>query len=113
MRVELTIAGVGCLVLALGHDAIGRRRVLPGRMVRFTWDVVSLFLVAFGILLLMLAWADDLDTRTLVLRWSAALWLAATARAMWDARRRPSSLLRFPVPLVFLLVAAMCWAASA
>jgi 4-amino-4-deoxy-L-arabinose transferase-like glycosyltransferase len=112
MRVELVIAGVACLVLAVGHAAIGRRRELPGRMVRFTWDVVTLFGVAFGVLLLVLAAADDLDTRTLVLRWAAAVWVAATVRALWDVRRRPSSLLRFPVPLVFLLVAAMCWAAS-
>ena len=112
MRVELTIAGAGCLLLALGHHTIGRRRDLPGRMVRFTWDVVSLFLVAFAVLLVTLAWADDLDTTTFVLRWAAALWFAATARAVWDVRRHPSSLLRFPVPLAFLLVAALCWAAS-
>jgi hypothetical protein len=34
------------------------------------------------------------------------------AMAGWNTRRRPRSLLRFPVPLVFLVIAVMCWTAS-
>ena len=127
MNVELAIAGLGCLALAFGHTAIGVRWVLPnltkGRlpstpfgssssMLRFTWHVVSVLLLGFGILLLTVASAPDANTKTLLLRWLAGVWLAATVTACWGARRRPSSLLRFPVPLVFALIAAMCLAAS-
>jgi hypothetical protein len=130
MNVELAIAGLGCFVLALGHTTIGLRWVLPNLtkgclpgtpigppsmtlgMVRFSWQVVSILLVGFGILLMALAWAPDADPKTLLLRWFAVLWLAATALACWNARRRPSSLLQFPVPLVFVVIAVMCWTAS-
>jgi hypothetical protein len=130
MSVELAIAGLGCFVLAFGHAAIGLRWILPhldGRtlpstpfgpptmtlnIVRFTWDVVTVFLVAFGVLFLILAWAPGADPKTLVLRWFAALWLVAAARACWDARRRLRSVLRFPVPLVFVVIAVLCWADS-
>jgi hypothetical protein len=130
MNVELAIAGLGCFVLALGHTTIGLRWVLPNLtkgclpstpigppsmtlgMVRFSWQVVSILLVGFGVLLMALAWAPDADPKTLLLRWFAVLWLAATALACWNARRRPSSLLQFPVPLVFVVIAVMCWTAS-
>ena len=130
MNLELAIAALGCFVLALGHMTIGLRWVLPnltkGRlpstpvgstsmtlgMVRFTWHIVSILLLGFGVLLMTLAWAPGADPRILLLRWFAALWLAATAQACWQARRRPSSLLRLPVPLVFVVIAVMCWTAS-
>ena len=130
MNVELAIAGLGCFVLAFGHTTIGLRWVLPnltpGRlpstpfgspsvtlsMVRFTWHVVGVVLVGFGILFMALALAPDADPKTLLLRWSAAFWVAATATAGWNARRRPRSLLRFPVPVVFVVIAVMCWTAS-
>jgi hypothetical protein len=130
MNVELGIAALGCFVLALGHTAIGLRWVLPNLtrgslpstpvgppsmtfgMVRFTWQVLSILLVGFGILLMALAWAPAGDPKTLLLRWVAALWLAATALACWNARRRPRSLLRLPVPLVFVMIAVLCWTAS-
>jgi hypothetical protein len=130
MNVELAIAGLGCLVLAFGHTTIGLRWVLPnltkGRlpstpfgppamtlgMVRFTWQVVSVVLVGFGVLFMTLAWAPDADPKTLLLRWFAGLWLAATALAGWEARGRPRRLLRFPVPLVFVVIAVMSWTAS-
>jgi hypothetical protein len=129
MKVELTIAGVSCAVLAVGHWLVGRW-VLPSLtgnrmpstpfgppsmtlgMVRFTWHIVTVVLVAFGTLLLTLAWAADADPETLLLRWFAAMWLAATAMAFWNARRRPSSLLRLPVPVFFVVIAATCWIAS-
>ena len=130
MRAELAIASLGCLVLAFGHTAIGERWVLPAlgqaclpgtpfgpgaltlNMLRFTWRVVSITLVGFGVLLLALALAPDADPQTLLLRWLAAFWLVAAATALWDARRRLTSVLRFPVPLAFLFVATMCWMAS-
>jgi len=130
MNVELAIAGLGWIALAAGHATIGLRWVLPNltkeslpstpfgppsltlNMLRFTWQIVSVLLVAFGILLMTLAWAPDADPKTLLLRWFAAFLLAATALAYWPARHRPLSLLRFPVPLVFLVIGVMCWTAS-
>jgi hypothetical protein len=130
VSVELAIAGLGWFVLATGHATVGLRWVLPNlrketlpstpfgppsltlNMLRFTWLIVSVLLVAFGILLMTLAWAPDANPKTLLLRWFAALLLAATALACWPARRRPLSLLRFPVPLVFLVIGVMCWTAS-
>ena len=130
MNVELAIAALGWFVLAFGHTTIGLRWVLPNltkerlpstpfgppsmtlSMLRFTWHVVSVLLVGFGILLMALAWAPGADPKTLVLRWFVAFLLAATALACWQARRRPRSLLRLPVPLVFVVIAVMCWTAS-
>jgi hypothetical protein len=130
MNVELAIAGLCWFVLAAGHTTIGLRWVLPNltkqalpstpfgpptltlNMLRFTWNVVSLLLVAFGVLLTTLAWAPDADPKTLLLRWFVAFLLAATALACWPARRRPLSILRMPVPLVFVVIAVICWTAS-
>jgi hypothetical protein len=130
MNIELAIAALGWFVLAFGHTTIGLRRVLPNltqerlpstpfgppsrtlSMVRLTWYIVSVLLTAFGILLMALAWAPDADPRTLLLRWFAALSLAATAQACWQARRRPSRLLRRPAPWVLVVIAVMCWTAS-
>jgi hypothetical protein len=81
-------------------------------MVRFTWHIVSVLLLGFGVLLVTLAWAPHANPRALVLRWSAALWLVAAATACWNARRRPRSLLRPPVPFVMVVIAVMCGAAS-
>jgi hypothetical protein len=130
MNLELAIAGLCCFFLAFGHTAIGLRWILPNlperglpgtpfgsprltlSMVRYTWNVVSVMLLGFGVLLLTLAWAPDADPKTLLLRWFAALWLCAAALALWTVRRRPQSLLRLPVPLVMLVIAVMCWSAS-
>ena len=130
MNLELAIAGLSCFVLAFGHATLGLRWILPNLtkerlpstpvgppsmtlgMVRFTWHVVSVLLTGFGVLLMALAWAPGADPKTLLLRWVAAVWLTATALACWNARRRPSSLLRFPVPLVFVVIAVLCWTAS-
>jgi hypothetical protein len=129
MNVELAIAGVSCAALALGHATVGLR-ILPNvtkgclpstpfgppsvtlGMVRFTWHIVTVMLLAFTSLLLMLAWAADANPKTLLLRWFAALWIAATGMAFWNARRRLRSLLRQPMPLLSMVVAVMCWKAS-
>ena len=118
------------LVLALGHMTVGLRWVLPNLtrerlpstpfgppsmtlgMVRFTWHIVTVVLLAFGILFMTLAWATDADPKRALLRWCAGLWLSATATAYWNARRRPRDLLRLPVALLSLLIAVMCWVAS-
>jgi len=130
MNVELAIAAVSCAALALGHATLGLRWVLPNLtkgslpstpfgppsmtlgMVRFTWHIVTVMLLAFTSLLLMLAWTADANPRTLLLRWFAAFWLAVTGMAFWSSRRRLRSLRRLPVPLLNMVIAVMCWKAS-
>jgi hypothetical protein len=130
MNVELAIAAASCFVLALGHAAVGARWVLPNLtkdrlpstpfgppamtlgMLRFTWHMMTLVLLGFSGLFMTLASATDAGAKTVLLRWFAPLWLAATATACWHARRRLRNLLRLPVPLLTLLIAVMCWMAS-
>ena len=130
MNVALAIAALGWFVLAFGHTTVGLRWVLPNltkerlpstpfgppsmtlSMVRFTWHIVSILLVGFGVLFMTLAWAPNADPKTLLLRWVGAFSLAATALACWNARRRPRRLLRFPLPLVLVVIAVLCWTAS-
>jgi hypothetical protein len=50
-----------------------------------------------------------------MLRWFAAMWLAATVMAMSIAVRRVGSLrglVRLPVPLLWMIVAVLLWRAS-
>jgi hypothetical protein len=130
MNVELAIAALGWFLLAFGHTVIGVRWVLPSltpdrlpstpfgppsftlAMLRFTWYIVSVLLAAFGVLFTTLALAPDADRETLLLRWVAAVLLAATALAFWNARFRLRGILRLPVPLVFVVIAALSFAAS-
>ncbi|HKF17984.1 MAG TPA: hypothetical protein VKF14_12430 [Candidatus Dormibacteraeota bacterium] len=130
MNVDLAIAGVGCAALAIGHATVGLRSVFPNLtkgslpntpfgpasmtlgMVRVTWHIVTVVLLAFSSLLLILAWAADANPKTLLLRWCAAVWLAVTGMMFWNARHRLRSLLRLPAPWVSMVVAVMCWKAS-
>lgn len=131
MDVALLIAGVITVAVGLGHETLGLLRVLPGLteerlgstrlgppsmtvgMIRVTWHIVTIFAVAVGSLLIALALAEVADPKTLLLRWFAVMWLAATAMAVWVARRRLRGLLRLPVPLVWVTIAVLLWKASA
>lgn len=130
MDVTLAAAGLFCILLAAGHTTVGVVWVLPGldrddlpqtpfgprsltmAMVRVTWFVVTLFVAGLGGLLLTLAWSDG-DPKTLLLRWFAATWVAATLMSLRFAGGRGRQVWRFPVPLVWLVVAGLLWAASA
>ena len=81
-------------------------------VVRVTWHLVTVFVLAVGGVLITLAIAEDVNPTTVVLRWIAGMWLAATAVALWGVRRRPRNILRLPVPLVWPLLALLCWSAS-
>jgi tRNA uracil 4-sulfurtransferase len=103
MDVALAIAGLICLALGFGHATLGLVWVLPGLtekhlprtpfgppsmtegMLRVTWHIVTVFAVSLGTLLMVLAWAPTVDPKTVVLRWFAAMWLAATVMAFWVA----------------------------
>jgi hypothetical protein len=80
-----------------------------------TWFIVTVFVLALGGLLLNLAAAPDIDARTLMLRWFAGMWLAATAMALFISGRRLRrirDLMRLPVPMTWVVVAVLCWVAS-
>lgn len=133
MDAELGVAGLLCLALALGHATLGVVWVLPAvtnerlpktpfgppamtaATIHATWHIVTVFVLAVGALLLMLAWDADADPKMLLLRVLAAMWLVVTAVATWVAARRvrsPRDLIRLPVPVFFVVVAVLCWNAS-
>ena len=130
MDVGLGIAGLISVVLAVGHETVGLVAVLPlltedrlagtrigppsltVAMLRVSWHLVGLFVLALGGVLLTLAAADDADARTVVLRWLAAIWTGATVMGFWSVRRRPRNILRLPVPFTWPVIALLCWKAS-
>jgi hypothetical protein len=130
MGMALTTAGLISVALGAGHEALGLVWVLPDlkqqrlrstpfgppalteAMIRVTWHIVTIFAVASGGLLSTLAWAPDADPMTVLLRWFAAMWIGATAIALSIARPRLRSLVRLPVPVLFVSVAVLCWTAS-
>jgi hypothetical protein len=133
MDVGLGIAGFICVAMAFGHTAIGVRWVLPSitaerlpstpfgppsmsvAMVRVAWFIVTVFALAMGGVLLTLAWAPAADSKALLLRWLAAMWLAATAMAIWVSKpwtRNWRGFFRLPVPLLWVVVAMLCLRAA-
>jgi hypothetical protein len=130
MDMSVAIAGIISLVLGAGHETIGSVWVLPKlthehlaktpfgppsmteAMVRVTWHIVTVFAVASGGLLLMLASTPTSDARTLTLRWFAGMWVAATGMTFYVTRPRLRNLLRLPVPFLWLVAAVLCWVAS-
>jgi hypothetical protein len=133
MDVGVVVAGGICVAMGVGHETIGvlwalrgltdehlprtpfGPRSMTGSMVRVTWHVVTIFVLGLGILLIALGWAPASDARTLLLRSLAVMWLVATAMAVWIATRKVRSLrglLRLPVPLLWVVVAVLCWQAS-
>ena len=81
-------------------------------MLRVTWHLVGLFVFTLGAVLVTLALADEADPKMVLFRWTAAMWMTATAVALWSVRGRPRNILRLPVPLVWPLIALLCWNAS-
>jgi hypothetical protein len=130
MNVGLGTAGLICVALALGHETVGQVWVLPTfskerlpstrlgpssmteGMLRVTWHIVTIFALVLGGLLTTLAWDADAPPKTLLLRWFAAMWLAATAMAAWVTRRHLRFSPLLPVPLLWVVVAVLCWNAS-
>lgn len=116
--VTLLAVGIICLLVALGHAAIGVLWVLPrldadslprtplgsprmtDAMIRVTWHVVTIFVLAVGGLLLSLYFRVSADPQSLALRWFGVMWLAVAGvagvvlvRSARDLLRRPFSIL--------------------
>ena len=131
------IAGVLCIGMAIGHSVVGLLWVLPHvtreqfpntpfgpssmsvSMIYVMWFIVTIFAGAVGGILVTLAWAPDADPRIVVLRWIAGLWAAAAAmaavvvvRRMTAVRNVLRSTARLPVPVLWVVVAVICWLAS-
>lgn len=132
MDVGLFVAGVMCIAMGFGHQSIGMRWVIPGlteervpktpfgpktmtiSMLRVTWYIVTVFVFAVGVLLILVASDATIDARSLLLRGLAVMWFAATAMALWVSRRalrHPRQFLRLPVPLLWIVVGVLCWTA--
>lgn len=133
MDVGLGIAGVLCVVLALGHETLGTVWVLPGikedqlpktpfgppgmtaATIHATWHIVTVFVLSLATLLLLLAWDVDVHPKTLMLRVFAVMWLGVTLVALAPAVRRVRKLrhlMRLPVPLFFVIVAVLLWTSA-
>jgi hypothetical protein len=130
MDVGLLVAGIICMAMGFGHETIGVVWVLPGiskehlpktpfgppsmslSMVRVTWHIVTIFVLALGGAFITLAADDGGDAQAILLRWFAGMWLAATAMALWVIRRSIRSSLRLPVPVLWAIVALLCWGAA-
>ena len=81
-------------------------------MLRVTWHIVTIFALGVGGILLTLAWDGGADPRTLLLRWFAVMWVVATAMAAWVTRRHLRFSALLPVPLLWVVIAVLCWSAS-
>jgi hypothetical protein len=113
------VAGVMCVVIAMGHAAIGILWVLPRlasdslprtplgssrmteMMIRVTWHVVTIFVLALGGVLLSLGWVATSEPMTLVLRWFGTMWLAVVAMALFVLARRGPDLMRRPFSILW------------
>lgn len=133
MDVELGIAGLLSVALALGHETLGVVWVLPAvtdehlprtpfgppamtaATIHASWHIITVFVLALGILLMMMAWDADADPKRLLLRVLAVAWLGVAAVAISVGLRRvrrPRDFIRLPVPVFFVVVAVLCWTAS-
>ena len=134
MDTTLGIAGLLCVLLALGHATLGLVWVLPSLKDRefaptpfggpnltaaaiyASWHIVTVFALSAGVILLWLAIDANVDPKTVVLRVFGGMWLMIAAVASFAGLRRGSrvgDVLRFPVPVFFVVVAILCWRASA
>ncbi len=133
MDVGLATAGLICVGMAFGHAAIGWLWVLPSlteervrgtpfgspsmtvSMLRVTWYIVTVFVLALGAVLLWLAWDSDANSKTILLRWFAGMWLTGAVMALGISAHRVRSLrgvLRLPVPILWVVVAVLLWNAT-
>ena len=130
MDITVLTAGLLSLLMAVGHESIGVVWVLPkldqehlpqtpfgpqsmtDGMIRVTWHVVTFFLMATGVVLVLIAGGESSEARNLFLRSLAVMWLVAAVMASVVVRFSWKKLRRLPVPLIWVLVAVLCWVGS-
>lgn len=123
------VAGALCLAMALGHEVIGLRYVLPHLteksvpatpfgppdltvgMLRVTWHIVGLLVTALGVGLLVVAADPATSAPDVVVRGVGTTFAAAAVMAYAVAPHPLRNLRRLPVPVVWLVVAVLCWVA--
>ena len=131
MNALLVVAGATAIVMAAGHTTIGLRWVLPrladdslpdspfgdGAMtsafITVTWHAVGIMLLSFGIILTLLARSSLGADGAVAVRGLGSGFAALTLLVLWLARRRPHSLVRAPMWLLFVATAALCWLGAA
>ncbi len=117
--------------MACGHMTIGLVWVLPRidpsalpttpfgsrwmtqSMVRVAWHVVTIFATGVGGILLVIAIDPGAEAKVVLLRAFAVMWLAAALMSAVVARPAWRHVPRLPVPLLWVVVAALCWRAAA
>jgi predicted CDP-diglyceride synthetase/phosphatidate cytidylyltransferase len=78
-----------------------------------TWHAVGIMLLSVGIILLLLARSSLGADGAVTVRGVGAIFAATTLMVFWLARRRPRSLVRAPMWLLFVATAALCWLGAA
>jgi hypothetical protein len=127
MNVYLLAAGVLCFALAVGHTVIGAIWVLTrlstdslprtpfggGAMtsvfIKVTWHVVGITLVSLGGLLVLFAGTALDHAEALAVRGIGLTFATMTVTILWLERHRPTTLIRAPMWVLFVAVAALCW----
>ena len=127
MNLWLLAASLLCFALAIGHTVVGVRWILPGLeaetlptspfgggaltvdALRVVWHLIGVMVVTAGALLAVLAGRATSSDGVLAARAVGVMFAAATVVVVWQCRPRPQHLLRAPVWILFLMVAALCW----
>lgn len=123
----LVAAAFICFSLAVWHTVVGnlwvfprlQARALPSTPVggpyiteafmKVTWHFVGITLVSFGAFLLLMA-GPQLPSGTLVaVRGIGGVFAAVSLMVIWRVRRKPTTLLRAPIWMLFVAVAVLCW----
>jgi hypothetical protein len=127
---KLLAAGAIFLLMSAAHTGIGVRWVLPrlreeslprspfgggdmtAAMITVSWHAVGIMLLVFGVVLSIVAHTPLGDGGRVAVRGIGLGFIATTVLVLWLARRRPSNLLRAPMWLTFVAVAALCWSGT-
>jgi hypothetical protein len=124
---SLEIAGALCVLLAGGHTVVGHHWILPrlpkeslpatpfggsaitADALAIAWNLVTVAVVGFGVLLIGVAGRHATAERSLVLHTVAAIFAAAAITTIWPSRRHLRNLARgAPVWVGMIVVAALC-----
>jgi hypothetical protein len=86
---------------------------MTSAFITVTWHAVGIMLAFVAIILTLLARGPLGAEGAVTVRGVGALFAATTLMVFWIARRRPRSLVRAPMWLLFVATAALCWLGAA